>query len=129
MTIVPVPGADQAAPSVHDRKRHKNLAVLFLVLGWCALIFMITMAKLAHADEFAPGQVSKPYPNQREKHEEKIDKAAADFMVTRTAHQKAMDEADSDSGDVDLKPLPVTQGDEGQKLKFGVTDANNRLAQ
>lgn len=32
---------------LHTRKRFKNFAVLALIVGWCVLIWAVTMAKLA----------------------------------------------------------------------------------
>lgn len=34
---------------IHKRKRAKNLVILAAVFGWIALIWIITMIKIAHA--------------------------------------------------------------------------------
>lgn len=31
---------------IHDKKRLKNYAVLALVLGWCALIFVVAIVRM-----------------------------------------------------------------------------------
>lgn len=36
---------------LHRKKLKKNLAIAALIFIWCALIWMVTMVRLAHADE------------------------------------------------------------------------------
>lgn len=36
---------------VHKKKRQKNLLLLALILAWCALIWAITMIKMARAED------------------------------------------------------------------------------
>jgi hypothetical protein len=45
---------------MHKKKRGKNLTLLALVLAWCALIWGITMVKIAHAQDS-----SKYFASQR----------------------------------------------------------------
>ena len=45
MTTPPPPSED-SAPSVHQRKKRKNYAVLGLIVFWIALIWIVTMIKL-----------------------------------------------------------------------------------
>ena len=63
--------------SVHARKKRKNLAVLLAVLGWCALIFFISMARMARGDETG---VNKDWPTPA-------------FASGRSAHLQKMDDA------------------------------------
>lgn len=36
---------------IHKKKRQKNLVLLALIFAWCALIWVITMVKMARAEE------------------------------------------------------------------------------
>ena len=36
---------------IHKKKRRKNLVLLALIFAWCVLIWLITMVKMAHAEE------------------------------------------------------------------------------
>ncbi len=72
---------------LHKKKKKKNLMIFGLVLLWCALIWMVTMIKMASADEgnfhYAgrnysgidierkPVDIKAPMYNSRFKHEEK----------------------------------------------------------
>lgn len=38
---------------VHKKKRQKNLVLLALIIAWCALIWAITMIKMARAEDMA----------------------------------------------------------------------------
>ncbi len=40
---------------LHKKKLKKNLAVLGLIALWCALIWMITMVKMAHGEPMPDG--------------------------------------------------------------------------
>lgn len=36
---------------LHKKKRMKNLAILALIVGWCVLIWAVTMVKLTQSGE------------------------------------------------------------------------------
>lgn len=48
--------------SVHRRKFKSNLALLALIIGFVTLIFVITMVKMAHAEEAERGLDGCPAP-------------------------------------------------------------------
>jgi len=38
---------------IHKKKRRKNFVLLALIFAWCALIWAITMVKMAHAEDLS----------------------------------------------------------------------------
>lgn len=47
---------------LHKKKRKKNLMILLMVLGWCALIWAVSMVRIANAAET---DISKAFIKQR----------------------------------------------------------------
>lgn len=85
-----------AETEIHKSKRKKNLVVLALVLGWCLLIFLISITRMARAEEpgdmmLAPGIMAGPAemlaPGLFEP-----DLPGGAFLDGRTAHRARMDE-------------------------------------
>ena len=96
-----------AETDVHKNKRKKNLAVLALVLGWCALIFIISITRMARAEDgpvmlapddaagaamtddgAAPEDMSQgAFATARALHRARIDATGADWRASREAAQ------------------------------------------
>lgn len=70
---------------LHKKKRTKNFLILALVFGWCLLIYFISIIKMANAS----GMPDK-YKNQRERHQQNIEKFSNEFERGGVQHQKDM---------------------------------------
>jgi hypothetical protein len=104
-----------AEDSVHKRKRSKNLAVLALIFAWCVLIWLITMVRMAHAEDmsgFPPqpdihaSEIATPGPfrglavyntdyiffHQRGSHQQNIAHSLEEMLTRGANHQAAMTE-------------------------------------
>ena len=72
---------------VHNKKRRKNLITLALIFGWCLLIYVMSMVKMAHSHG-----IPDRYKNQRETHQEAIEEQWKEFDEQGEEHRKAVDE-------------------------------------
>lgn len=68
---------------VHKAKLRKNLAVLFLILAWCLLIFLVSIARMAKAEEGAQPAADIPagvFADKRGGHLAHINDTAAQWQ-------------------------------------------------
>lgn len=101
---------DENKTSLHRRKRAKNLTVLAIILGWCALIWLITMVRLAHgqempnmtssdisslseAEESLPHDLDYFFSTGRSRHQLNMDNLGEQMEKRGEGHQNAMDKA------------------------------------
>lgn len=98
-----------AEGEVHKKKRSKNLAVLALILAWCALIWLVTMVRMAHGQEIAgmpppaagneaaAGAVdydlNKFFLGQRGSHQQDMMRGFESIMDRNVTHNAAMVES------------------------------------
>ena len=102
-----------AETEVHKKKKSKNRVVLALVLGWCALIWLITMVRMAQGQELPvymleldpppPVAASQPVDDrpyelgyfffgQRADHQQDIDESLEDILARGRRHQDEMEQ-------------------------------------
>lgn len=72
-----------AESEIHQKKRKKNLTMLGLILGWCLLIFLVTMVKMAQAHDTA-----NTFLAGRQNHLAVIDETARKFAERNALHQQ-----------------------------------------
>lgn len=65
---------------IHKRKLRKNIALLALLLGWCALIWGVTMVKIAHGHD-----IEQSFGPQRETHFKNTGQDSATYKKDGTA--------------------------------------------
>jgi|GEM_PF-3474764 len=91
---------------LHNKKRKKNFAILLLVFGWCVLIFVITIVKIARADDAT-------FKDRRVTHQESIQKSHEEWQAKGdpAADQSANDarrKAHQATMEIDPEPKPPT---------------------
>lgn len=74
---------------LHKKRLTKNLVLLAMIMGWCALIWGVTMIKLAQGS----GMPDK-YREQRQTHQEEIEETWQEYDEQGAEHQKEIDEAE-----------------------------------
>lgn len=75
---------------LHKTKRKKNLALMALVLAWCALIFVITMVKIAHAQDTA-----QSYSGGRARHQAAIEQTQQKLQDDGQSYVEQQQEIDN----------------------------------
>ncbi|MCB9990400.1 MAG: hypothetical protein H6867_03340 [Rhodospirillales bacterium] len=75
---------------IHKKKLKKNLAILGLIFLWCALIWMVTMIKIARADD---GYLQ----DSRDLHQQKIVSTQGEWLETYHGNEGARSEEQAQS--------------------------------
>ena len=78
---------------LHKKKRKKNLMILALIIAWCALIWGVTMIKIAHA---ADDNADPRYKTQRANHQAEMNHQAEYYRNRAKKHAKEMVEESTD---------------------------------
>ncbi len=80
--------------NVHSGKRKKNLMLMALILGWCFLIFLVTMVRLAQAHDIAKSfmPARQQHESQTEDTKKQWDSEWNEKTPERAASEKSMNE-------------------------------------
>ena len=70
---------------IHESKKKKNWAVFAAVVGFMALIWVITMVRIANASEF---DIDNAFPESRIAHQERVMQRFENFEPLRIKGQK-----------------------------------------
>jgi hypothetical protein len=75
---------------IHKKRLIKNLILLAMIFGWCALIWVLTMVKMANAEEILLENGIKPgkYHQQRFMHQKSMEKEIKAYEKRAEKHQK-----------------------------------------
>jgi hypothetical protein len=70
---------------LHKKKRKKNYIVLAMIIGFIALVWAVTMVRIANASEYEVAELTLPnaFKTQRADHAEAIDEAYESFQPMR----------------------------------------------
>ena len=74
---------------VHKRKRKKNYITVALIFGFCLIVYMMSIAKMAHSNG-----IPDKYKNAREAHQEAIEKEWENYEEQGKIHQEQIDAAE-----------------------------------
>lgn len=73
---------------LHKQKRRKNYTLLAIIFGFCIVVFIMTMVKMAHSDG-----IPDKYKAEREAHQETIEEKWEEYDEQGVTHQQEIEDA------------------------------------
>lgn len=73
---------------IHKQKRRKNYILLAIIFGFCLVVFIMTMVKMAHSNG-----IPDKYKTARKTHQAEIEKLEKEYYEKGIIHQKDIEKS------------------------------------